>query len=521
MAHVLPCSLFLVAVVARLVPGPRTIDDAFITFRYARNLVAGLGFVYNPGEHVLGTTTPLYTLLLAGLARLLNSSDYPFLALLLNALLEGLSVVLLYHLGQALSGSRLFGAALGLLWAVAPMGVTFAIGGMETPLVTFLLIATFYAYIANRSRLSSFLGGLATLTRPDALLAPALVLLDATLRRLGKDEHPLSPSLRLLRRLPWAEAALFLAVIAPWVAFATWYFGSPLGQSVTAKAVAYRLPPTAALASWLQTLSVPFFEHEAIPGYSAFIGFVVYLTLYLIGARDLVRHCPRSLPLFLYPALYVSAYIAANPLIFRWYWAPPLPFYFLGLLAGVQALLRDMLSFSPRTQRITVPAFAVIAALFFGLSLNGWTLHPDHGPDRPAPRMAFIRLELLYAHVAETLKGNLLDGQTVAAGDIGVLGYATGAHILDTLGLVSPEASRYYPLPSEAYVGNFAIAPALIAAAHPDYVVILEVYGRKTLLADPAFQTHYRLVQRWDDPVVNELYKSDGLLVFARQQTDE
>ncbi|NUP90266.1 MAG: hypothetical protein HUU25_10650, partial [Candidatus Sumerlaeia bacterium] len=40
-------------------------DDAYITFRYAENLLAGLGFVYNAGERVLGTTTPLYTLLLA------------------------------------------------------------------------------------------------------------------------------------------------------------------------------------------------------------------------------------------------------------------------------------------------------------------------------------------------------------------------------------------------------------------------------------------------------------------------
>lgn len=525
-----PWILFILGVAARLVPGPRTIDDAFITFRYARNLVAGLGFVYNPGEHVLGTTTPLYTLLLAGLARLLNSDDYPYLALTLNATLEGLSVVLLYHLGQSLSGSRLFGAALGLLWAVAPMGVTFAIGGMETALVTFLLIATFYAYIANRSRLSALLGGLATLTRPDALLAPALVLLDTTLRRLTDDEYtsltfrPSSVVRRLLQRAPWAEAALFLAVITPWLAFATWTFGSPLAQSIAAKSVAYHLPREAALVSWLQTLSVPFFEHEAIPGYPALIGFIVYLTLYLIGARELVRRCPRSLPLFLYPAIYVSAYVMANPLIFRWYWAPPLPFYFLGILAGVRALLRDL---PAPFQRAAAPAFAVIAALFLTWSLHGWALHPDHGPDRPAPRMAFIRLELLYSHVAEALKTQMQaqglppHGQTIAAGDIGVLGYATDARILDTLGLVSPEASRYYPLPAEAYVGNFAVAPALIAAARPDVVVILEAYGRKTLLADPAFQAHYRLVQRWDDPVVNDLYRSEGLLVFVRQQAGE
>ena len=42
-------TLALVAIIARLLPGPRTIDDAFITFRYSRNIVEGQGFVYNIG----------------------------------------------------------------------------------------------------------------------------------------------------------------------------------------------------------------------------------------------------------------------------------------------------------------------------------------------------------------------------------------------------------------------------------------------------------------------------------------
>jgi hypothetical protein len=42
-------------------------DDPYITYRYARNIATGQGFVYNPGERVLSTTTPLFTLLLAGL----------------------------------------------------------------------------------------------------------------------------------------------------------------------------------------------------------------------------------------------------------------------------------------------------------------------------------------------------------------------------------------------------------------------------------------------------------------------
>ena len=39
------------------------LDDAFITFRYARNVAAGLGAVFNPGEAVEGYTSFLWMLI--------------------------------------------------------------------------------------------------------------------------------------------------------------------------------------------------------------------------------------------------------------------------------------------------------------------------------------------------------------------------------------------------------------------------------------------------------------------------
>ncbi|HEV2472874.1 MAG TPA: hypothetical protein VGS41_09430, partial [Chthonomonadales bacterium] len=39
-----------------------TAEDFLISLRYAQNIAHGRGFVYNPGQRVLGTTTPLYTL---------------------------------------------------------------------------------------------------------------------------------------------------------------------------------------------------------------------------------------------------------------------------------------------------------------------------------------------------------------------------------------------------------------------------------------------------------------------------
>src|SRR2546426_1824807 len=46
------------------------IDDAFINLRFAENLAAGLGPVFNAGERVEGYTTPAWVFLLAGLHRL-------------------------------------------------------------------------------------------------------------------------------------------------------------------------------------------------------------------------------------------------------------------------------------------------------------------------------------------------------------------------------------------------------------------------------------------------------------------
>ena len=147
--------LMMSAFAARALPGPRTIDDAYITFRYARNILAGKGFVYNTGERVLGTTTPLYTLLMAAESGLTGWRDtstglptgYPELALLTNAIAGSTSTWLLYRLGKRLGNRTFVGIAVAACWAIHPASVTFAIGGMETPVFVALILGTFAAYV--------------------------------------------------------------------------------------------------------------------------------------------------------------------------------------------------------------------------------------------------------------------------------------------------------------------------------------------------------------------------------------
>ena len=511
--------LMMLALLARLIPGPRMIDDAFITFRYARNIVQGLGFVYNAGERVLGTTTPLYTLWMAVLSLVTHTEDYPLLALVTNALADAVSTYLLYHLGKRLSNSPLVGLAAALLWAIAPMSVTFAIGGMETSVFILLMLATFTAHLERRPYLTATLAALSFLTRPDAVLIVALVFgqllwenVKCRISNLGTAREYAKSQGGHLRFEILYLVFVFLLVIAPWIIFATAYFGSPIPQSVSAKSLAYHLSPEAGLGRLIQHFSVPFFESDVLD-LGGLIRLVIYLTLYLAATLAAFRRDSRSLPLLAYPPLYAAAFAVGNPLIFRWYLAPPLPTYFMGILLGIWQISNLQSPISNLRLGIGNWILGAVVAILLVTSLHAWTLHPDHGPGRPAPKMAYIQLELLYHKVAADLKPQVNPDTVIAAGDIGALGYDTGAHILDTLGLISPQTLRYYPLDPNLYVINYAMSPQLILDQQPDWIVSPEVYIRNGLLKEAHFQAQYQLFET----LPTDIYGSQGLMVFRRK----
>lgn len=513
--YFLPGLLVALALAARLIPGARTIDDLYITFRYARNVLAGNGFVYNPGERVQGTTTPLYTLLMAGLGALAGGTraNFPGLALGVNALADAGTAVLLLGLGRRL-GSQRAGLAAGLAWAIAPYSVTFAIGGLETSVYVLLLTGCAAAFTARQRGLTALCAVLAVLTRPDALILLGPLALDRLIRAVRARDAA--------DRLDWREFAALLPAAA-WFGFATLYFGSPVAHSVQAKMLAYHLAGDAALVRLLQHYATPFMENNWLGAAGIGIGLVLYPFLYLVGARRAYRREPRLLAWILYPSLYFATFAALNPLIFRWYLTPPLPAYFMMILLGADELLGKLFAGSkiPATPALAgmkagwrwwAPALMIVLLPAASLLVE-WRAHPDHGPDRPAPNMAFIQLELLYRQAAEQAAPLLDAGKTLAAGDVGVLGYFTPARILDTVGLNSPEAMRYYPLDERYYTINYAVAPDLIIDQRPDMVILLEVYGREGLLKDARFLEGYRLV----NTLPTDLYSSRGMVIYERK----
>src|SRR5207237_1439613 len=101
-----------------------------------------------------------------------------------------------------------------------------------------------------------------------------------------------------------------------------------------------------------------------------------------------------------------------------------------------------------------------------------------------------------------------------AAPKIGAIGDASNLRVLDTVGLVSPAALPYYPLPAEQLVTDNAIPARLITDRQPDVVVTLDAFAQRSLLADSTFQRDYRLEASYPTTV----WQSHELLLFRRAE---
>src|SRR5205823_11377423 len=233
----------------------------------------------------------------------------------------------------------------------------------------------------------------------------------------------------------------------------------------------------------------------------AIVGLATLVELTRRGAVQLNRHGVAWQPFAGFAMLYVAFYVAVGlrgVRLFPWYLVPIEPFYLLALAAGALALVRQW-------RRARWTAGVAAALVLWQLPAIDW-----HQPLMPAGQD--LEREQLYLSVGQNLAASLPSSAVLAAPEIGALGYASNLRVLDTVGLVSPAALPYYPLPSDELVTDNAIPARLIADRQPDVVVTLDAFAQRSLLPDPAFQRDYRLEAQYPASV----WQSSELLLFRR-----
>lgn len=470
---------------------PVVIDDAYITFVYADHVARGMGFVFSPGEHVLGTTTPLYTLLLALLLRL-TGLPIVTLAIGIAAASIGLCMAAGYLLARRFGAGIALAAAVPLLLVMDQSLLTYALSGMETALFTALLLLCALGYALRRDVLCGLCLGLAILTRPEAVALAAVLAVYTLFAERGV-------AIRRVARLLLSAALVCL----PWALWATWYFGNPLPQSVIAKTGDLYNPIAVAHGHRVTIAST------ALDAHATLLLWAITCLLAALAAWAWPSFRRSGfLAVVVFGALIAAGHVAAartGHLIYPWYPAPFSPLPLLAGLAAIGAVAARLRRWTRPIGLAVLAGTAVVALPTLGTDVNYGGRLAGLGAPRGQE----------YRSICARLRPVIGPRSVVAASEIGYLGYYCHTRILDTFGLVSPGVTRFYPLPAAQTVPGvtYAIAPAMVRRYRPDYLVTLDAFARRSIMRDRYFLAHYRRIML----VPDRSFGSIGIFVFARR----
>lgn len=212
--------------------GADAVDDAYISFRYAHNLVEGQGLVFNPGDRVEGYTNFLWTGLLA-LFLWLGFHPSP-VAIGLGVVFSLATLWLVYRFARVASlGSPVIPMVAVFCLAADGSFALWAVSGMETSMFAFLILAALTSYVWEwRNRRAGFLSGallaLAGMTRPEGVLVLGVVVVHQALARLVTER-------RLLSEGDVARVGAFAVIYLPYFLWRYYYYGFLLPNTFYAK----------------------------------------------------------------------------------------------------------------------------------------------------------------------------------------------------------------------------------------------------------------------------------------------
>jgi hypothetical protein len=469
---------------------PFTVDDAYISYRYARNFARGFGLVYNAGEHVEGYTNFLWTLLLGIAIRLHLDPD--IVAKILGSLSVFGSLGIVYLLSRRLRPYTEVPCIATWLMATSVVQSGYAVFGLETAFFVFLILTGIELLFRERDRGAGFpwsgiVFGLAGLTRPEAPMFAGIAMLF-----LGW---------RFFQRQNIVRGLLFAGMM---LAHALWrhsYYGTWLPNTALAKTgtLAQQLRRGGRYVLGYGEHSWPVLVLTCLGAAIAIIAFVAYLR----GKRE-SEGTSRRIDAMAITALagasgtYVLL-IGGDWMPYFRFLAPFEPFAFVLACFAVRTIAGHLipalsrLQWQPWARRAVTAACAVV----FVTALGAFRVQRLHEAQAFLVDNERLFWDSTAGEVADWLLADAPPGR-IAVWDIGYIGYATDYPLLDLFGLVEPTISTlpggYLRRTRPAYLDR-------IFAKNPDYFVLVGAKGSCDVMTsaefrlhrDPRFQSGYRL----------------------------
>jgi hypothetical protein len=388
------------------------LDDAWIHQTYARNLALHHQFAYNVGEPSVGSTSPLWTLLLA--PAYLLPGDYRLWTYLLGAVLLLLTGWIIHRLSSCLFPDDPLVPILTSVFCLLEWHLAWAaFSGMETILFVFLSLLSMERHLAGeRPLLNGLITGLLALTRPEGAILLLLLILD-TLWRRKRGSHSLT----------WPEVAVHLILLLlgfgllmlPYFTFHFTITGQIFPNTFYAKQAEYQ-EIIASLPIWvrgaqLAGVTVVGAQVLVIPG-------CLYAVYKIIKARQ----AKAALPFIWWFSL-VTIYTVRLPVTYQHgrYLIPTIPIL---ILYGVWGT-RNLHGLHRIVRQVLLIAIPILLFIF-------WL----RGAEQYATDVRIIDSEL--GATGRWLRDNTPPQALIGAHDIGAIGYFSERDLLDTAGLASP-----------------------------------------------------------------------------------
>ena len=427
---------------------PWTLDDAFISMRYAWNLAHGHGLVFNPGEAVEGYTNFLWTVLLAPAA--LAGKDMVLWSKVLGLLCT------MATLGLVAWSDRWLGAgARAATWSVLLLGTSgvftrWSLSGMEAPLVGVLVLGALLVHARDeRGIATGVLAGVAGLGRPDANLVLLAILADSS------------------RRGALGRLAGFALVAVPYNAWRVWTYGDLLPNTFYVK-----------VGGTLASLARGTYYVNDFLGVE--LGLVLLVALGLFAGERLLAPGIRAMPLYLLVHLLYVVAVGGDVFQGFRFFAPVLPV--LACCAGIAVT----------EVRRGAAAGAVAIAIHGGALLaNNQLIHSGEISD-------------VGERIGKWLRICAPPDAVLATNIAGAVPFYSRLQTIDMLGLNDRHiAHREMPKMGEGKAGHEKGDGAYVLSRAPDYVVFGALKGSATpkfvgdreLAAIPEFHEQYVLTK--------------------------
>lgn len=399
-------------------------DDAYITFRYARNLASGQGLVYNAGERHLGTSGPGYALLLGALGTIFGGARIPIAADVIawGSLVAGAAGLYALFGGR---GWKPLGLVAGLLYITMPL-VRGAYGFEVLPQLACVIWA-FHFYFKSLEQLNpawyaALLLGAATWLRPDALLFAAPLLIHYWCQRVRQSE--LQPR-HWIRALPWRETVLALSMILAGMFALRVYYGVWMPTTFAAKKAQYLSswdPFFIGVWKWLGDSYLKRLTPTAATAILALFG--LSWVSYAVKVDRL-----KPLPVLLSACLLHTAFYSATLPCYTWYYAPE--GLMLAVLGGLAA--HYLLNALSAQRNLGYAAWAAVGVLAF------WHSRLEFKAAQEFSQLAGEATKVqTYRGLGRWLKQNTLATESVGLAEVGVVGWESERPITDQFFLVVP-----------------------------------------------------------------------------------